>query len=48
LGHADVSITLNRYSHVMPHLGARIAEKLDAAYANVTAEPNAGNVVRLR
>lgn len=32
MGHASVQITLDRYSHVMPHLTATLAERLDAAY----------------
>lgn len=48
MGHASVQITLDRYSHIMPHLGARIAKKLDAAYRDVTAETGGGNVVNLR
>jgi integrase len=29
LGHADISLTLNTYSHVLPHLQEEAAEKMD-------------------
>jgi len=32
LGHSSVQITLDRYSHVMPHMAAALAERMDAAY----------------
>ena len=31
LGHADISLTLNVYSHVLPDMGAAAAEAMDAA-----------------
>lgn len=37
MGHASVQITLDRYSHVMPHMAAALADRMDAAY--VAAEP---------
>jgi len=30
LGHADISMTLNTYSHVLPSMQEEAAEKLDA------------------
>lgn len=48
VGHSTVMITLDRYSHVMPHLGAALAERLDAAYANVEPDAAPANVVPLR
>jgi integrase len=32
LGHSSVQITLDRYSHVMPHMAAALAERMDAVY----------------
>ena len=32
LGHSSVQITLDRYSHVMPHMTSTLAERLDATY----------------
>ena len=29
LGHADISLTLNTYSHVLPSMQANAAEKMD-------------------
>jgi len=37
LGHSSVQITLDRYSHVMPHMAAALAERMDAVYR--AAEP---------
>ena len=37
LGHSSVQITLDRYSHVMPHMVAALAERMDAVYR--AAEP---------
>jgi integrase len=31
LGHADISLTLNVYSHVLPDMGDAAAEAIDAA-----------------
>jgi integrase len=31
LGHADISLTLNTYSHVLPDMGDAAAEGMDAA-----------------
>lgn len=36
MGHSSVQITLDRYSHLMPHMAA-LAERMDAAYR--AAEP---------
>lgn len=32
LGHSSITITLDRYGHLFPHLGRALAERLDAAY----------------
>lgn len=32
MGHSSVMTTLDRYSHVMPHLGSALADRLDMAY----------------
>ncbi len=32
MGHSSVQITLDRYSHIMPHMAAALAERMDAAY----------------
>ncbi len=37
MGHSSVQVTLDRYSHVMPHMAAALAERMDAAYR--AAEP---------
>jgi len=29
LGHADISLTLNTYSHVLPSMQDEVAEKMD-------------------
>ena len=31
LGHSQISITMDTYTHVMPALGAEAAEKMNAA-----------------
>jgi integrase len=31
LGHSQISITMDTYSHVMPALGAEAAQKMNAA-----------------
>jgi integrase len=31
LGHADISLTLNVYSHVLPDMGDAVADAMDAA-----------------
>ena len=48
MGHSTVVITLDRYAHLMPHLGAALAQRLDAAYATVEAAEKETNVVPLR
>jgi len=37
MGHSSVQITLDRYSNIMPHMAAALAERMDAAYR--AAEP---------
>ncbi|MGH9184112.1 MAG: site-specific integrase [Acidimicrobiales bacterium] len=37
MGHSSVQITLDRYSHIMSHMAAALAERMDAAYR--AAEP---------
>jgi integrase len=36
LGHADISMTLNRYSHLTPDRQRQAAETLDAAFTRVS------------
>jgi integrase len=36
LGHADIAMTLNRYSHVTPDLQRAAADTLDAAFREVS------------
>ena len=50
MGHSSVQITLDRYSHRMPHLSAALTARLDAAYADVQPERKAegGKVVPIR
>jgi integrase len=36
LGHADISMTLNRYSHVTPDMQRSAADTLDAAFTKVS------------
>lgn len=38
LGHARVSMTLDRYSHVLPHLQKEAAERLDTALRDIIPE----------
>jgi integrase len=40
MGHATSQITLDRYSHLMPHLGAALASRLDHAYAGIAPSGN--------
>jgi integrase len=49
LGHASITITLDRYGKLFPNLGTALAERLDAAYhrALQSSEPP-GEVVPLR
>ena len=37
LGHSRVGVTLDTYSHVLPHLQEEAAAKMDALLANVAA-----------
>lgn len=43
LGHSSVQITLDRYSHVMPHMAGALAERIDAVYR--AAEPPVKSVL---
>ena len=43
LGHSSVQVTLDRYSHVMPHLSARLADRMDDAYLGAAPEDSAGD-----
>jgi integrase len=36
LGHADIAMTLNRYSHVTPDMQRAAADTLDAAFAKMS------------
>jgi hypothetical protein len=51
LGHSSVQITLDRYSHVMPHMAAALAERMDAVYRAAdpgqAADTTAGSVTPL-
>lgn len=42
LGHADISLTLNTYSHVMPELKSAAAQKLDFLFQNKKPSINEG------
>lgn len=49
LGHSNVEITLNRYSHLFPDVAEQLADRMDALFVSA-AEPQAeveGNVVAL-
>lgn len=46
LGHSNVEITLNRYSHLYPDVAEALAEKMDALF--VSAESNASDATNLR
>ncbi len=35
LGHADIAMTLNRYSHVTPDMQRSAADTLDAAFTKI-------------
>jgi site-specific recombinase XerD len=37
LGHADISLTLNVYSHVLPDMGDATADAMEAALQQVAA-----------
>ncbi|MFI5041852.1 MAG: tyrosine-type recombinase/integrase, partial [Acidimicrobiales bacterium] len=39
MGHSSVQITLDRYSHVMPHMASTIADRLDATYRDAAPTP---------
>src|SRR5206468_11216091 len=39
MGHSSVQITLDRYSHLMPHMAAALAERMDAAYRAAEPKP---------
>ena len=46
LGHSDISMTLNRYSHVMPTMQRQAADTLDSLFARtseVATRPSAAN-----
>jgi hypothetical protein len=51
-GHSSVTITLDRYSHVMPRMTSALADRMDHAYRNAapgeaTADDYASVVVTL-
>ncbi len=48
LGHSTVTITLDRYSHLMPNVAEAMAEKLDALYVSAEDAPAASNVTDFR
>ena len=48
LGHSNVEITLNRYSHLFPDVAEALAEKLDALYVAASSAQTAVNVSELR
>jgi integrase len=39
LGHADIAMTLDRYSHFTPHMQRSAADTLYAAFCEVSWEP---------
>ncbi len=45
LGHASITMTLDRYGHLLPGLGDSLADALDSAYESAGAAPK--NVVPL-
>jgi integrase len=45
LGHSSITVTLDRYGHLLPSLETALAEKLDAAFEGVGAQPD--NVAEL-
>lgn len=45
MGHSSVQITLDRYSHVMPHMRSALAQRLDEAYRSTPAAPSHGGSV---
>jgi hypothetical protein len=46
LGHSTVTITLDRYSHLMPNAAEVVAEKLDAVYMSAEATEAAPSNVK--
>jgi integrase len=46
LGHSSITMTLDRYGHLLPGLGDSLADALDSAYESAGAAPD--NVVELR
>jgi hypothetical protein len=46
MGHSTVQITLDRYSHLMPHLREALTRRLNEAYRDV--RPKTAPVVTLR
>jgi hypothetical protein len=46
LGHASITMTLDRYGHLLPGLGDSLADALDSAYESAGAARE--NVVELR
>jgi integrase len=44
MGHSSVQITLDRYSHMMPHMAATLADRLDATYRSAEPISPAGEV----
>lgn len=41
MGHSSVTITLDRYSHVMPRLTSALADRLDHAYRDAAPDEHA-------
>lgn len=42
LGHSQISLTMNTYSHVIPELGRAAADRMDALLGGLSSESAAG------
>ena len=47
MGHASITITLDRYGHLFPSLGVAVADGLDETYRAAQAAPAPPNVARI-
>jgi integrase len=48
MGHASVSVTLDRYGHLLPSLGERIADGLDGAFRSADHGAQVAAVAEIR